>query len=332
MLGGSFWWTRPTAQGALATASWVALLGTILAWSAGSLSPFSTRSSLALGSSELEELYLTPLQEDPARALLTTRRENSTWTRDRESQAGDPYWVRRYGDPERPGLPQRILLTSRSRGAHLLIPLAALDLERALAEALGEEPDPRAAPQQPILRHSLTRLYSSRSFAGVFLHLRFPERTLVTDGPEPGKALGFDLVVVRGNELSTTDFLLQPNGQLYRAALADGLLPAGPLRRNPLTGDELVLLVHAEPGAESVPLYSPVSLFEELHLCWGPELGTVVDDRWRLEEAPPYELRPPGEEVRARVRWNGALHLAARFEERNERRALEQALARFAGS
>ena len=128
MLGGSFWWTRPTTQVALATASWVALLGTILAWSAGRLSPFSTRSSLALGSSELEELYLTPLQEDPARALLTTRRENSTWTRDRESQAGDPYWVRRYGDPARPGLPQRILLTSRSRGAHLLIQLASLDM------------------------------------------------------------------------------------------------------------------------------------------------------------------------------------------------------------
>ncbi len=338
MQGDSFWSTRPTAQLALLTAAAVALLGAALAWSATRLSPFSTRSLLALDSGELEELYLTPLPEDPARALLTTRRQNSTWSRDQASQAGDPYWVRRYGDPARPGLPERILLTSRSRGAHLLIPLGALDLERALAEPLEEGSEPgagteeAATPPQPFLRRSLTHIYWSRSFAGVFLHLRFPERVLATEGPDAGQLLDFDLVIVRGNELYTTDFLLQPNGELYRAALADGLMPAGPLRRNPLTGDELVLLMRAEPGAEGVPLYSPVPLFEELRLCWEAQLGPVVDDRWRLEDAAPYALRPPSSGVRARVAWNGTLHLAARFESAEERRALEQALARFADS
>lgn len=331
MLGGSFWSLRPTLGRALATAAWVALLASALAWGATRLSPFSTRSHLALASGELEDLYLTPLAEDPARALLTTRRANSTWTRDQASQAGDPYWVRRYGDPARPGLPERILLTSRSRGAHLLIPLAALDLERALAEPLAAA-DPSAAPRQPFLRRSLTQVYWSRSFAGVFLHLRFPERVLATQGPEAGEPQDFDLVIVRGNELCTTDFLLQPNGELYRAALADGRMPAGPRRSNPLTGDELVLLMRAEPGAEGVPLYSPVSLFEELRLCWDTQLGTVLDDRWRLADAAPYLTQPAAREVRARVAWNGSLHLAARFESADERRALQQALARFTDS
>lgn len=329
MVTRSFWSTRPTVGRALATAATVALAGAALAWGATRLSPYSTRSHLALASGELEDLYLTPLTEDPARALLTTQRANSTWARDQASQAGDPYWVRRYGDPARPGLPQRILLTSRSRGAHLLIPIAALDLERALAEPLEEAVDERG---RPLVRRSLTHLYWSRAFAGVFLHLRLPERELAADGPEAGEALDFDLVIVRGNELVTTDFLLQPNGELYRAALADGLLPAGPLRRNPLTGDELVLRVHAAPDREGVALFAPVSLFDELQLCWGTQLGVVVDDRWRPAEAAPYALRPPAREVRARVAWNGALHLAAHFEDGDERRALERSLARFTDS
>lgn len=331
MVAGSLWRSRPTASGALLTAAWVGLLAAALAWSATRLSPFSARSQLALASGEygeLDELYLTPLAQDPARVLLTTQRQNSTWARDQASQAGDPYWIRRYGDPARPGLPQRILLTSRSRGARLLIPLAALDLERALSEPLVEDPPPAA----PLLRRSLIHVYWSRSFAGVFLHLRFPERELATEGPEAGQPLDFDLVIVRGNQLCTTDFLLQPNGELYRAALADGLLPAGPLRRNPLTEDELVLLMRAEPGAPGVPLYSPVALLDELRLCWGTQLGTVLDDRWRPQDAAPFALRPPAPEVRARLAWDGALHLAARFESADERRALQQALARFTGS
>jgi len=328
----SFWSDRPTPRRALATALWVGLAGAALAASAVRLSPFAARSQLALSTGGIEELYLTPLPEDPSRALLTTRRANSTWARDQASQAGDPYWLRRYGDPARPGLPQRILLTSRSRGAHLLIPLGALDLERALSEPLADAEGARPEPGRPFVRRELTQVYWSRAFAGVYLHLRFPEREPVAEGAQIGQPRGFDLVIVRGNELCTTDFLLHPNGELYRAALADGLLPAGPRRRNPLTGDELVELVYPEPGAEGVPLYSPVALSEELLLCWGAQLATLVDDRWRPEAAPAYALRPPAPEVRALVAWNGALHLAARFESADERRALERALARFAGS
>jgi hypothetical protein len=327
MVAGSFWSRRPTAARALATAAVAGLVGALLAWNAVRLSPFAVRSHLALASGGLEDLFLTPLGEDPARALLTTQRANSTWTRDQASQAGDPYWVRRYSDPARPGLPPRILLTSRSRGAHLLIPLGALDLERALAEPEEETEDPRG---RPLVRRSMTHVYWGRKFAGVFLHLRFPEREPAPGGT--GELLDFDLVIVRGNELVTTDFLLQPNGELYRAALADGLMPPGPLRRNPLTGDELVLLVRAEPEAKCVPLFSPVALLDELRLCWGAQLGLVVDDRWRPEEAAPYALRPASRVVRAGMAWNGALHLAARFEGRDERRVLERSLARFADS
>jgi hypothetical protein len=325
----SFWSKRTSARRALTTATTVALAGIALAWGATRLSPFSTRSTLALASGELEDLYLTQMASDPARVLMTTRRANSTWTRDQQSQAGDPYWVRRYGDPARPGLPERILLTSRSRGAHLLIPLGALDLERALAEPEEESRDERG---RPVVRRSLTHLYMDRSFAGVFLHLRFPERELATGGAEPGEPIDFDLLIVRGNELCTTDFLLQPNGELYRAALADGLMPTGLLRRNPLVADELVLTLRADSGPAALPLYSPVSLFDELRLCWGDQLGVILDDRWRPEDAVPYALRPPSPEVRARVAWNGALHLAARFEGETERRALERSLATFTDS
>ena len=58
MLRGSFWSKRPTEKRALATAASVALLGAVLSWSATRLSPFSTRSQLALATGRLEELYL----------------------------------------------------------------------------------------------------------------------------------------------------------------------------------------------------------------------------------------------------------------------------------
>jgi hypothetical protein len=325
-----FWSVRPTAHGALVTTAWVALAGTGLAWVATALSPFSARSNLDLASGAIDEVYLTQLPEDPARALLTTQRSNSTWARDQASQAGDPYWVRRYDDPAHPGLPKRILLTSRSRGAHLLVPLGALDLEHALSEPLEERAD--GAPEPPAVRSRLTQVFWNRAFAGVFLHLRFPEREPPPNATKRDERRDFDLVIVRGNELLTTDFLLQPNGELYRAALARGQAPAGPLRRNPLTGDELVLLVYPEKDAASVPLYSPVSLFDELRLCWGAQIGTILDDRWRLERAPAFVVRPPSEQERASAVRNGALHLAARIEGHAERRSLELALARFAGS
>jgi hypothetical protein len=324
---------RPSSAKALITALSVALVGLALTLAATHASPFSTRSHLRLASGDLDELYLTPLPEDPARAVLTGRRENSTWARDQASQAGDPYWVRRYGDPSRPGLPERILLTSRSRGAHLLIPLGALDLERALAALVGQDGDPSAPPSSgQQLKISLAQVFWSRSFSGVFLHLRFPERELHKAGPEAGKPIDFDMVFVRGNELRTTDFLLQPNAELYRSALADDVAPSGPFRSNPAADGEIALLLRVEPVGAGQPLYSPVSLFDELALCWGEQLPTLLDDRWSVDGTPAFELRPASASVRKQVAWNGKLHLAARFESEDERRALEQALARFTDS
>ena len=254
--------------------------------------------------------------------------------RDRASQGGDPYWVRRYSDPARPGLPKRILLTSRSRGAHLLIPLGALDLERALSAPPRASADPAAAAaggEPPRLRCELKRVYWNRSFAGIFLQLRFPERPRVASGPKKGDPLGFDLVVVRGNELRTTDFLLQPDAELYRSLLTAGRRPTGELWRNPATGGEAVVLLCEDAPSTGLALFSPVSLFDELGLCWGGELATIVDDRWEETMAQPYALEPPGPELRARVLANGELELAARLEHSDERRVLADALARFAG-
>lgn len=331
MLGGSFWAVSPTRRRAALWTLSSAGLAFVLAWGAVRLSPFSARSHLPLAASEQDALYLTPLPEDPARALLARRRENSTWARDQGPASGDPYWVRRYADPARPGLPDRILLTSRTRGAHLLVPLGALDLERALAQPNEIEPGAETGaggPPGERLRRSLTRLYWRRSFAGFYLHLRFPKRVT---SPEADEELDHDLLIVRENELVTTDFLLQPNGELYGAALADGLMPRGPLRVNPLTG-ELVLLMSGDPDRPGTSLYAPVPLLEELRLCWGSQLGSVLDDRWRLDSAAPYELRAPSAAVRARTAWNGALHLAARLESPDERRALHEALTRFEDS
>ncbi len=305
----------------------------ILAYGASRVTPFVVRSHLRIEQGGLEPLYLTPLQEDPARALLTARRENSTWARDQSAQAGDTYWVRRYSDPARPGLPPRFLLTSRSRGAHLLIPLAALDLERALAEPIDAAipAEVATAARARGLRAELKRVYWNRAFAGIFLQLRFPERDLVADGPEAGDELGFDLVVVRGNRLHTTDFLLQPNPELYPSLLADGIVPTGALRSNPSTGGEFVLLLREETPEQAVALFSPVSLFDELELCWGAQMPTVIDDRFGPDCAPAYALRPASPERRAQVAQNGVLHLTARIEDEAERHALELALARFAG-
>lgn len=340
MSASSFWSGRPSPRQALVTTLAVAGLAGVVALGAVRASPFSTRSHLSLASSGLDEFFLTPMPQDPARVQLTKQRENSTWSRDQASMAGDSYWVRRYGDPARPGLPERILLTSRSRGAHLFVPVGALDLELALSEldaaeleaARGSSGSGSATAKTPFLRCSLAQVYWSRAFAGLFLHLRFPERPRRPDGPEAGREIDFDLVIVRGNELLTTDFLLQPNAELYRSALSDGLVPPGPYRSNANTGRELVLMVRAEPSDVGVPLYSPISLHEELQLCWGEELDLVVDDRWRPEEAPLFAVHPPSGETRALLAWHGAMHLAARFEDEAERANLAAALARFGGS
>jgi hypothetical protein len=337
--GNSFWTHRPSRSHALVLSALVALIGVALSLVAARVSPLVVRSHLRVEAGGLDPLYLTRLQEDPARALLTTRRENSTWSRDQSSQAGDPYWVRRYADPARPGLPDRFLLSSRSRGAHLLIPLGALDLERALAapalagDAPPKEPlvdgPPALGPADPALRSKLVRLYWNRSFAGIYLQLRLRERTEITQGPEAGEFISYDLVIVRDGALCTTDFLLQPNGELYRSLLADGLMPAGAFRRNPAAGDESVFLIGEDSPGTAVPLFSPVSLSDELRLCWGDELPCVLDDRWREDMAPPFELAEPSARLRAKVAENGRLHLLSRLEGEDERDALELSLARF---
>lgn len=328
----SFWSRRPTPRQALITLLVTGLAALSLAWLAEGLSTRSLRARLPLEGTGLDEFFLTQLGEDPARVLMTSRRENSTWTRDRGSMAGDAYWIRRYGDPARAGLPERILLTSRSRGAHLFVPLGALDLERALAERADAPPTAPGAEEHPTVRAELAQLYLDRTFAGVYLHLRFPKRPERTEEPGRGEPIDFDLVVVRGNRLRTTDFLLQPDAKLFRSALTAGLQPTGEFRRNANTDDEAVMLLWDEPRTGAEALYLPLSLFDELGLCWGAQLGTIVDDRWRLAELPAFELRPPSAEVRARAAWGGSLHLAARFESADERAALQRALAGFGGS
>lgn len=331
-MGLTFWSRRPSRSRALVTLACAVVAAGALALVAARVTPRAIRSQLALEGGGLDEFYLTEMSEDPARVVVTSKRENSTWKRGTSDQAGDPYWIRRYSDPARPGLPDRILLTSRSRGAHLLIPLGALDLERALTEPATPPAQEEPAQAEPGVRSELAQIYLNRSFAGVYLHLRFPKRPPLGPDAAEDETLSYDLLVVRGNRLRTTDFLLQPNGQLYRSALADGLMASGPFRRNESAGNELVALVWDDPERASASLYLPVSLFDELGLCWGGELPTVIDDRWRVEALPAYALHPPSPETRAEAAWNGALHLASRFESLEERGALARALQRFGGS
>ncbi len=295
-----------------------------LALVARRVSPLEIRANLRLDRDGLGELFLTSLAEDPERVLVTTRRENSTWARDMQSQAGNTFWVRRYGDPARPGLPERILLTSRSRGARLLIPLAALDLENALAAPVGEDPE---APSVP--RRELVQVHLDRSFAGLFLELSFREREL---DPETGEPLDRDFAVVRGNRVRTTDFLLQPNGRWYKDAIIEGLQPTGTLVRHPGEAGELVLHLGVSLEDPAEPLFVPLSLFDELGLCWGTELPTIVDDRWRVEDLPAFELLPASTGTRSLVERIGARHLAARLESAEERRLLARELEGFAGA
>lgn len=273
-----------------------------------------------------EAVFLSTTADDPGRVLFTTRRENASWARDMGTQAGNGYWLERYGDPRRPGLPPRLLLTSRSRGARLYVPLGALELERALSwpasAAAARATEPARAPA---VEHELVQLFVDRSFAGLYLELVLPERARDASG----KALDHDLVVVRGNRVRSADFLLRPDGELYRAALVAGIRPTGEFRRGRDGGDELVFLLPSDPAAPCPPLFTSISLFDELGLLWGDELGTIVDDRWNPAAFPAFEVGPPGRELRSGLAWNGALHLAAHIEPAEERDALAVALARF---
>jgi hypothetical protein len=322
----SFWLHRPSPARALAVLAGVGLLTVVFSRLAGSWSPLEVRANLPLEELGMREVFLTSLAEDPARVLLTTRRENSTWTRDANDQRGDTYWIRRYGDPARPGLSERILLTSRSRGAHFLIPIGAVDLERAL-----NEPSSAPAEGTPSVRVSLAQVYLDRNFAGIFLELRFPERPLSVPENPMSDVVDFDLVAVRGNQVRTTDFLLQPNGRFYRDAIAAARLPLGPLARNEGTGDELVFALWEDARRECTPLFVPIPLFDELGLCWGANLPALTDDRWRVELLPAYPVRPV-EHERALVTRAAALQVQARLDSLEEQHALILAAERLGDS
>jgi hypothetical protein len=288
-------------------------------FAASRVSPTLARANLPLDESGLEGVFLTQLADDPGRVLYTTRRENSTWSRDMQTQAGNAFWIRRYGDPAHPGLPPRILIQSRSRGAHLFLPLGALDLERSLSWPTANDD---AATR---VRHQLVQMYVDREFAGVYLELRFPERR----EDASGDPIDHDLVFVRGNRVRTTDCSLRPDGELYRAALVDGRQPAGDLRRNAGLGDEFAFLMPSAPDAPCTPMPISISMFDELSLMWGDELGTLLDDRWDAAALPAAEFAPPEPALRDTLAVGGSLHMAARVEDDAERVRLQRALKEF---
>lgn len=311
------WWLRrPSSRAALATTALCAALAAAGGWLAAQGSPLAARSLLPIGTPGTREVFLTTLLDEP-RVALTTRRSLTSMHRGEDDPAGSRYWLHRYGDPDRPELPDRVLLTSRRRGARLYVPVGALDLERALATALGEEPALKggggAVPSE------LVHLYLDRLFAGAFLELRFPDREM----DPAGEPLRFDLVAIRGNRVRNADFVLTPNPRYYRAALIEGDMPRGEFRVAELaSGPELVFAFYADLSRAAEPLYLPVSLFDELGLAWGDAVPTLVDDRWRIEELPRYATAPPLREVRDAAARAVAVHLAARFEPRPERERL----------
>jgi hypothetical protein len=322
----SFWLRRPTSAAALRALGACAVAAVAIAFLAARESPLSARALLPFEDIDLSSLYLTSLPGEPDRVLFTPNRRKSTVQRDRVEQAGRGYYVRRYGDPARPGLPDRLLLTSRGRGAHLLVPVGALDLGRALATRLPEPGDggPGALP----VSSQLVTVFEDRLFSGVFLELRFPPRPV----DEKGVRREYDLVVVRENLVRTTDYLLQPNPRNYRAALVHGTMPAGPFRTRPGTPRELVFAFPEDASDPCEPLWLPVSLFEELGLAWGAEVPTIVDDRWNLAASPTFPESPATPELRARLGRAGGMHLAARLESVPERERLARTLEAFLGS
>jgi hypothetical protein len=275
------------------------------------------RNLLPTPSADAREVFLTHLIDDPQRVLVTTQRSLTSVHRGEDAQGGNRYWVHRYGDPARPELPERILLTSRSRGARLLVPVGALDLDRALASPVGQEPAKQGGGGSVPSR--LVHLYVDRLFSGAYLELLFPER----ERDEGGEPRRFDLVAIRGNRVRTADFLLQPNPRYYRDALIEGGMPHGELLTSEVSGGpELVFAFYEDlaRGAESIQV--PISIFDELGLAWGDVVPTLVDDRWRIEELPRYATTPPSPEVREATARMVAVHLAARLESSPERERL----------
>ncbi len=312
------WWLRrPTTRAAVATVLLCLVLAAAASWIAAQTSPLFVRNLLPTPSAEAREVFLTTLLDDPERVLFTTQRSLTTVHRGESAQAGSRYWIHRYGDPARPELPDRILLTSRSRGARLLVPVGALDLESALASPVGVEPAKDGGGGS--IPGRLVHLYVDRLFSGTYLELRFPDR----ERDDKGELHRFDLVAIRGNRVRTVDFVLTPNPRYYRAALIEGGMPHGDLLTSGLpSGTELVFAFYEdlERGAESLQV--PISLFDELALAWGDSVPTLIDDRWRIEELPSYATAPPTPETRETTARMVALHLAARLEPSPERERL----------
>jgi hypothetical protein len=272
------------------------------------------RNLLPTPSAEAHEVFLTSLIDDPQRVLFTAQRSLTTVHRGEDAQGGSRYWIHRYGDPARPELPDRILLQSRRRGARLLVPVGALELESALASPLGVEPAKQGGGGSVPSR--LVHLYVDRLFAGAYLELRLPDR----ERDEKGEARRFDLIAVRGNRVRTADFVLAPNSRYYRAALIEGDMPHGELVANGLpSGPELLFAFYEDLSRAAEPLQAPISIFDELGLAWGDVIPTLVDDRWQVEALPRYATLPPSDEMRTATARMVALHLAARLESRPER-------------
>jgi hypothetical protein len=317
---GDPWWLRlPSARAALAATLLCTALGSGAAGIAAWWSPLAVRSLLPPVPGA-RELYLSTLVDDPGRVLLVSQRSQSTMRRGESAQVGARYWIHRYGDPERPGLPDRILLSSRSRGARLLVPAGALDLESALAAAPASGPGgKRARGGAPRVRSALVHVYVDRLFAGAYLELRFPNRERDAQG-DPRR---FDLVAIRDNRVRCADFVLTPNPRYYHEALIEGRAPQGAFVGNELPGGpELLLAVYQDPSRPPDPLQAPISIFDELGLAWGDVVPTLVDDRWQIEALPRFATAPARAERREAAARLVALDLAARLESDAERERL----------
>jgi hypothetical protein len=320
------WWLRrPSARTALATSVLCAALAAAGGWIAAQQSPLVVRNLLPSPETGTRELFLTTLIDDPRRVAVTTQRSLTSVHRGEAAQGGNRYWIHAYPDPARPELPDRILLTSRSRGARLLVPVGALDLESALSVPVGVEAAEKGGGGA--VPSDLVHLYRDRLFAGTYLELRLPDR----ERDELGEPRRFDLVAVRGNRVRTADFTLAPNPRYDRDALIEGGMPQGDFRvSEPASGPELVFAFYEDLDRPAESLRVPISIFDELGLAWGEVVPTLVDDRWRIEALPRYATAPAPAELRAAAARMVAIHLAARVDARPERERLARDVGAWA--
>lgn len=311
-------------RAALGTTALCVVLAAGGAMLASRQSPLVARNLLPAPAADERQVFLTTLIGEPHRVLFTTQRALTTVRRGEDAQGGSRYWIHRYGDPARPELPDRILLQSRRRGARLLVPVGALDLDSALAQPVGTLPVKEGGGGSVPSR--LVHLYIDRLFAGAYLELRFPDR----ERDAEDQPLRFDLVAIRDNRVRTVDFVLAPNPRYYRAALIEGGMPHGDLRVSELpSGSELVFAFYEDLEREAESLQVPISIFDELGLAWGDVATTMIDDRWRLAELPHYATQPAPPELRESAARMVAFHLAARFESRPERESLARRMGEW---